>query len=262
MEIVGRISKGSKMDQIYIPKNRVGFSSGEYVIISSIIGKKEQEKKPSLCFYGVKNLEPIKIRIIEEIISLIEKKIMPENIIITGSFLDNGFGFNDIDILLINEDKINTELITKEIQNDGIKPHILVLNMKTLSSGLSSEPIYNLMLSKYVSKKRLIFNTKRKINYRILDLGLLKSKTLIDNFDSLNGNEKYYFVLNMISILLFIQGKKLSKDMANKEIENLFNVKIKEIKENLVKQDFLKKYKEVFNKTFNLVLDNIKHDKG
>ena len=42
MELIGRISKGSKMDQIYIPKNRIGFSAGEYVLILPIKGRLEE----------------------------------------------------------------------------------------------------------------------------------------------------------------------------------------------------------------------------
>ena len=65
----------------------------------------------------------------------------------------------------------------------------------------------------------------------------------------------------MISILLFIQGKKLNKEMVNKEIERIFNTKIKELKNNLIdKENFLKVYTKIFNKTLNLILDNIKRE--
>lgn len=260
MELIGKISKGTKMDQIYIPKNRAGFASGEYVLIMPLTGKQEKtirQFKPYL--YNVKNLEPIKIRIIEEIFNLINKNLEPKNIVVTGSFLEPGFKFNDVDILILTERKISIEMLNDKITSlIGINPHIILLDTKSLMLGLSSDPLYLLMLSKCVSKKRLIFNVKRRINYKLLDLSLLKSKTLIDNFEILSGNEKYYLTLNMISILLFIQGKKLSKDIVNKEIEKLFNVKINNIKDNLIKQEFLREYKKIFSKTFNLILENIK----
>lgn len=259
MELIGRISKGSKMDQIYIPKNRTGFSSGDYVLIQPI-DKRERKDKNKLYFYGVKCLEPIKLRVIEEISILISREANPENIIITGSFLEPGFNFNDLDILIINEQKINLDKIRSKIENmTGIKTHIILLDKKTLISGISSDPLYTLMISKCISKNRLIFKAERKINYKILDLLLLKSKTPIDNFGILSGNEKYYLTLNMVSILLFIQNKKLSKEIVNKEIEKIFSIKISEIKENLItKEDFIKKYKEIYNKTFNLIMESIK----
>lgn len=263
VEIIGRISRGSKMDQIYIPRNRIGFGTGEYVLISPLRNKIEEieleKKKHELYFNNVDKLESMKIKVIREIMGLIDKKIDSQNIIITGSFLDKGFSFNDIDILILSEEKVNTEIIKREIQElEGIKTHVILLDNKTLSLGLSFDPLYNLMLSKCVSKNRIIFRIKRRINYKLLDLNLLKSKTLIDNFDALNGNEKYYLTLNMVSILLFIQGMKLSKDLVNKNIEKMFSVKIEEIKENILPmQDFLKKYREIFNKTLNLILDSI-----
>lgn len=262
-EIIGKISKGSKMDQIYIPKNRVGFSAGEYVLILPIKGRleeagKKEKKKLRLNFYGIKKIEPLKMRIIESIIETINKKANIENIIITGSFLEKGFRFNDIDLLLINEDKINTQIIKEEIENTtGIKTHIIMLSNKTLAYGLSTDPLYSLMLSKCVSLKKVIFNIKRSINYKILDLNLLKSETLIDNFSILNGEEKYYLTLNMVSILLFIQGKKLSKEIVNSEIESQFSIKISDLNGNLIEKGFIKKYEEIFNKTFNLIMDNI-----
>ncbi|MDO8460604.1 MAG: hypothetical protein Q7S74_05820 [Nanoarchaeota archaeon] len=265
-ELIGKISTGSKMDQIYIPKNRVGFSTGEYVIISPLkynLGEKEGSKKLKLHFYNTGKIEPIKIKIIEDVMQLIETKVNTDNIIITGSFLDKGFGFNDIDIIILSQKEINTEIIKDKIDKlEGIKTHIILLDNNTLLQGLSTDPLYSLMLSKYVSKNRMIFKAKRKIDYRFLDLNLLKSKDLINNFDILNGKEKYYFTMNMIAILLFIEGKRLNKDLINREIERKLHVKIKDLKENLVSRDFLDRYKRVYDNTFNLILDKIKRVKG
>ena len=63
MEIIGRISKGSKMDQIYLPKNHPGFQAGNYVTIKPLISK-TPEKTGKIIFYHVTDLPPIKIQII------------------------------------------------------------------------------------------------------------------------------------------------------------------------------------------------------
>ena len=57
---------------------------------------------------------------------------------------------------------------------------------------------------------------------------------------------------------MFIQNKKLSKEIVEKEIEKLFDIKINDLKGNIIEESFILKYKEIFNKTFSLVLDNIK----
>ena len=268
-EIIGRVSRGSQMDQVYLPKNRQGLAAGEYVLIVPLdreIKREKEGKQLKPCFYGIKNLEPIKLRIIEEIFKLIDKIMNPENLIITGSFLEQGFRFNDIDILIIYEKKGDIKDI-KEIEekikdNLGLKSHVILIDNKTMLSGLSVDPLYSLMLSKSVSLKRFIYKAKRKINYKLLDLHLLKSKSLIDSFDILNGNEKYYLILNMISILLFVQSRKLSKEIVNKEMEKLFKIKIEDIKENLLdKKDFLGRYKRIYGKTIELIFKNIKIEK-
>ncbi len=265
VEMIGKISKGSKMDQIYLPKNRNGLNSGTYVVISPLNRLENNikfDEKPKLFYYNTGKLEGLKIKIIEEIINLIDTKLETNNIIITGSFLERSFNFNDIDILIINDDKKNIGLLIKQLENlYGIKIHIIQISKNELIKGMSIDPLYNLMLNKCVSKNRLIFNIKRNINYKLLDLNLLKSKTLIDNFDILNGKEKYYFTMNMISILIFIEGKKLTKEVVNNEIENLFDKSIDDIKYNLLNKDFLSKFKKIYNKTLNLILENIKKER-
>lgn len=259
MELISKISKGTKMDQIYIPKNRSGFDIGNYVIIKSLEKERIIEKP---FFYNIENIEPIKVNIITEILTAINNITEKyENIIITGSFLDKGFNFNDIDIIIITEEKLNEKDIKEYIENIiKIKTHIILLNNKALTEGLSTDPLYQMMLSKCVAKKRFIFNIKYKINYKILDLHLLKSKLLIDNFDYLNGNEKYYFTRNMITILLYVQHKKINKELVNKEIKNLFKIDIQEIRLNMINKDkFLSIYKKIYNNLFNKIMENIKN---
>lgn len=257
MEIIGKISKGSKMDQIYIPKNRTGFGIGNYVIIKPLEEKKLVER---LYFYGVKSIEPIKLEIVKEIMRIIDKDIENyENIIVTGSFLDEGFQFNDIDIIIVTEGKISTDKIENEIKKTGIKAHILILSNKVLARGLESDPLYQMMLSRCITKKRFIYKTKHKINYKLLDLHLLKSKTLIGNSDILSGSEKYDLIRNMMAVYLYLQGRRLSKELVDNEIKKSFDLgDINELKQNIIeKKSFLKKYKLIYDKTFVKILKGI-----
>ena len=261
MEIIAKISKGSKMDQVYIPRNRSGFSTGSYVVLKPLETKKITEK-PYL--YNIKHIEPIKLQIINEVFETIDKNVNEyENIIITGSFIDKGFNFNDIDIILVSEGKINIHDIKNIIeQKTGIKTHIILLDNKTLIQGLSTDPLYQMMLSRCIVKKRFIYKIKPKINYKILDIHLLKSKTLMDGFDLLDGNEKYYLTRNMVAIHLFLKNKKVSNELVDREIIRLFELKeINEIKQNMLdKNEFLRKYKSFYERTFNEIMRNIKND--
>jgi hypothetical protein len=262
-EIIAKVSKGSSMDQIYIPKNRAGgMPVGQYVMVTPLTlmqGRIEQERKYKPYFYNVKKIEPLKLELIAEIFKLLDG-INPDNIIITGSFLEPGFRFNDIDILVVKEGKIDAERIQNKIEQlIGIKSHMLSLDSKTLILGLSTDPLYSLMLSRCISRNRLIFKTKRRIEPKLLDFQLLKSKTLIDNFDILNGEEKYYLTMNLIAIFLFIKSNKLSKESVDGSMEEIFGVKIIDIKNNLLeKGEFVGRYKEIYNKTFNLIMGKLR----
>lgn len=257
MELIAKVSKGSKMDQVYVPKNRSGFSIGSYVILKPL--ETIPDEKPY--FYNIKYIEPLKLEIINEIMNIIDKNKTYENIIITGSFLDKGFNFNDIDILIVNH-KLNTKTIKNKIENQtGIKAHIIALDNKTLLKGLSTDPLYQMMLSKCITKKRIIYKVKHKVDYKILDLHLLKSKTLIENFDTLDGNEKYYLTRNMVAISLYLKQRKLDKEEVDDKIMKIFNLKnINEIKQNMLdKNIFLKNYKEIYKNTFDNIMKFIKN---
>ncbi|MBI2106686.1 hypothetical protein HYT57_01765 [Candidatus Woesearchaeota archaeon] len=257
MEIIAKISRGSKMDQVYIPKNRSGFSIGSYVILKQIEIEKPEEKP---FFYNIREIEPIKLELIDQVMKIIDNEIENyENIIITGSFLESSFNFNDIDVVIVTSSKINQDLIKKNIEDiTKISTHIIALDNNSLIKGLSIDPLYQMMLSKCVAKKRIIYKIKTEINYKLLDLHLLKSKTLMYNFDILNGNEKYYLVRNMIAIYLFLQHKKLNHDIINKEIKKLFGIDVVKIKQNLLdKKAFLHRYNKIYKDTFNKIMDTI-----
>ena len=126
---------------------------------------------------------------------------------------------------------------------------------------LASDPLYENMLSKFVSLNRIVFNYKRKINYQLLDLHLLKSKIIMDNFEVLNGAQKYYFAKNMIAILLFLEKKRINKENIDKKIKNELRISSDNIKQNIIEdKSFLKNFKRSYEKTFHLIMKGIKND--
>jgi len=244
------------MDQIYIPKERMpGFELGATVLIKPVL----QKAKPKPYYYKVKNLEPIKNTFIAEILNYIDQF---DNVIITGSFLEKGFDFEDIDVLLITDKKIGTYSIKYHFEREfGIGIHIIVIGFKSLLKGLNTDPLFQMMLSKFVSKERVIFRIENKIDYKLLDLHLLKSKILIDNFDFLPGEEKYKLTRNLIAIKLFMENEKISTETLNNEIENHFGKgAVRNINENLLDKGFLDKYKNLYDKIFKEILNGIKND--
>lgn len=261
MELISTVSKGSRMDQIYIPKNRHGLSIGSYVVVKPLedIPEKTGER---YFYYNVSSIEPIKLNLIDEMMFLLHKYFDSyDNILITGSFVEKGFNFNDIDIVVISSSNPEIKQIQAKIQERiGVNADIMVMTNNTLIEGLATDPLYQMMLSKCIARERFIYKIKNRIDYKALDLHLLKSKPLIENFDVLNGSEKYYLTRNLAAIKLFLNSKKISKENVDREIKSIFSLKdIREIKENLLdKKRFISRYKKVYDETFQRILAEIK----
>lgn len=255
MVIVGRISKGTLMDQIYIPKERpLGFELGAPVIIKPAV----EETKVKPVYYNVDKLEPIKVMIIQDIFN----ELSPfDNIIVTGSFLERGFQFNDIDVILIDDKKIDIKKAEGHLSKTlGLGVHIIALNYNVLLKGLETDPLYQAMMGRYVAKKRLILRYKNKVNYKLLDLHLLKSKPLIENFDYLTGNQKYDMTRNLVAIHLFLNNRKISNEAINSEIKELLKEEPADIKQNMInKTVFLTRYKKSYGKLFNKIMEGIRN---
>ena len=262
MELIARISRGTVMDQVYLPKKREGFGIGSHVVITPLEPSRPKKTLPKSFFYNIRVLEPIKLKIIADLFLSIARRVSRyDNIIVTGSFLEPGFRFNDIDILLITDEKINTTDIHKDIDEQlGIKAHIIVLNKKILREGLATDPLYQSMLSTCVAKNRFIYKVVPRIKYRILDLHLLKSKLLVDNFDILDGHEKYYLTRNLIAIAQYLKGKGVDRNQIDTEIKRIFHLNnVDEIKRNILdKGRFLKEYRMLYENTFEIIMEGIR----
>ena len=254
VNLVGKVSKGTLMDQIYIPKERpLGFELGATVVIKPAL--EEEEIKP--LYYNIDKLESVKVMVVQRIFSELN---FADNVIITGSFLEKGFQFNDIDVILVDDKKIDSNKIELNLSKlFGLEFHIIVLDYKSLLKGLETDPLYQAMLSRYIAKKRIVVRYKNEINYKVLDLHLLKSKMLIENFDYLTGNQKYDMARNLIAIHLYLNNKKISNEIIDYEIKKLLKENPINIKQNLInKAIFLKEYKKLYKRLFEKILEGIK----
>lgn len=256
--LVGKISKGTVMDQIYIPKQRApGLEAGTLVVIEPALLKAAEKPKPY--YYNVQSLEPIKKIIIDEIFSYFERV---DNVLVAGSFFEEGFEFQDIDTIVLTEKNIGNGAIKKHFKAAlGIDIHLICLPLKELLRGIGSDPLFQMLLSRFVSKKRLIVPKNRTINHKLLDLRLLESKALIDGFDFLNGREKYKLVRNAVAIACFLDNKPLSASLVDKEIERYFGeASVLSIKENTIDAEFLLKYKLFHKKLLQRILEGVKNE--
>ena len=97
---------------------------------------------------------------------------------------------------------------------------------------------------------------QRKLKYRYLDVQLIESKTLMINFNYLTGKEKYKLTRNMMAISMFIKNKNISNKSIEKEIEKELDTNIEDLKNNLVTNDFFKRYKTFYSKLEKEIIEN------
>ncbi|MBS3176204.1 hypothetical protein J4457_03135 [Candidatus Woesearchaeota archaeon] len=245
VNLIGKISRGSLMDQVYLPKNRPSaFAPGCYVELVPVLAP----EKITPYFYKVVHIEPLKVEMIQTILSL-----APDagNVLICGSFLERGYGFHDIDVIVVNGSITGVaENIEKTL---GIHAHVISLDNTSLSEGLSTDPLFCMLLSKFVARKRVIFRVQRRILPRLLDLHLLSSKPLFHEFEELDGDQKYKMIRNIVAMRLFIDYRNVDSESVNKEIERLLGRgSIQNIKKNMTRKKdvlpiLLKLYRKVFN---------------
>ncbi|MBI3036616.1 hypothetical protein HYY73_02575 [Candidatus Woesearchaeota archaeon] len=254
--LLSRISKGTVMDQIYVPKIRApGFERGVTVAITPLQSKAITE----IYRHHVQYLEPIKKIIVDEIFSYFEHV---DNVLVAGSFLEEGFEFEDIDTVVLTEKSIDNAAIKTHFKAAlGIDIHIICLPLKELLRGIDSDPLFQMLLSRFVAKKRLLVPKDRAIKYKLLDLQLLESKTLIDGFDFLNGREKYKLTRNAVAIASFLNNKPLNASSVDNEIEHYFGeMSVISIKENIIGAEFLLKYKIFHKKLLKRILEGVKNE--
>jgi len=256
--IIKRISKGSRFNQIYMKKNEgIGFEPGKSVIIKPL---EVILDKPTLLEYNIKLL-PLKKEIIKQIFSIIIEHASFGNILITGSFLQKGYRFEDIDIVILDPEVVDKQVIKKRIRNIlGIEPHLILISYHDFQKGVSRDPLFHLMIDHYVAYKRIIFKKKKSINFQFLDAHLVRNNNLLIAFESYTLQERKKVLRDIISIKLFSEGKALSHKAIRMETEKIFGKKLLEDLFTFAHTDaepvFLKKLKVLLKKMEEFLIEN------
>ncbi|PIN89638.1 hypothetical protein COU57_05760 [Candidatus Pacearchaeota archaeon CG10_big_fil_rev_8_21_14_0_10_32_14] len=152
-KFIHTISKGSRFNQIYIPKKlEHSFEVGDIVEVKII------EKKVRL-FYSksIKHLTPFKENIIKRIFAEINQFKEIKQIFVIGSFLTKNEDYNDLDILVVlRDEKINEKLVEKRIyehlvQSLQLKYHLIIIKESILNNLIKKCPLTRSMLYNFVS---------------------------------------------------------------------------------------------------------------
>ena len=251
-KFVHRISKGSRFNQIYIPKEM-----NEQFGIGDIVEIRLVSKKSSLYYSeNLKKLNNYKEKLINEIFSFLSKNEYIDQIFVFGSFLLNKIDYNDLDILIISDKNIENKIYAQLVDIFNIKFHIIVMPKNRLNYLSKICPLTRSMLYYFVSNKKFELPKEIQIDINHINFLLMMPEDLLN----LNLESRIYYdsLRRLITIHKFIENKNLDPNEINKELREeigdtiYFTIKNNEIieKKKTLKLKFIikNKLKDIKNK--------------
>ena len=244
-----KVSKGSKFNQIYIPKEMRGiFEDGDLVEVKLL------EKKEKLYYSdNLKNLHKtsdFKKNLIKQVFSLLEKFKEIRQVFIVGSFLTEKIKYNDIDIILISDKKeIENEAYAYLSEKIQMNFDIIVIPGKKIEKLIKICPLTRSMFYYFVSNKEFSLDEKIEIEKKHIDFLLMMPKDL---FKIGFSNGKVYFdsLRRLITIRKFLEMQNLDPILINQEIKKILGKNY----------SFLKNNENVDKKILTFVKEEIKKE--
>lgn len=239
-----KVSKGSKFNQIYIPKEM-----GDIVEVGDIVQVRLLEKHKELYYKNQKKLPDFKEYLIKKVFSDLQKFKEIKTILVVGSFLYETI-YNDIDIILIadKEEKVSEKnLENLLIKTFNQKFHVLLFNEKKLRDLIEKDPITRVMLNNYISNKKIDFNYKTKIDKKHILFLLMMPEDLLEL--SMPSKIVYNNLRRLIAIEEFLRNKNLEREDLLNKIKKEINIKL---------LDKIKNNEEVNNEEMSILREFIK----
>ena len=236
MKFVHRVSKGSKFNQIYIPREMENvFDIGDLVEVKLL--------EKSLKLYYSNNLLKLtefKEKLIREIFSFLSKFKEIEQIFVVGSFLIQKIEYNDIDIIIIMDNKKLEEIVyNKLVDKFNLKFHLITITKNSFYYLKQVCPLTRSMFYYGVSNKEFEI-LPRKTDKKHINFLLMMPEDLLE----INVNSRVFYdnIRRLITIERFLEGKDedpikvdnelkiLTGDILFGYIKNNDNLDIKEMK--------------------------------
>ncbi len=261
IKFIHHISKGSKFNQIYIPKEaESNFEVGDLVEIKLI--KKKQNLFYSL---NLEKLSSFKEKLIKELFSFFSKYKEIKQVFIFGSFLTKNIEYHDIDILILTDREtknLEKNLNDNLIEEFNLKFHITIGKEDRIKETLKICPVTRSMLYYYASNKKFDLPKETAINESHLKYLLMMPEDLLKI--KLPFGKVYYSSLRkLIVIERFLKKNEIAPDEIDSELLKLIKkMELDVLKENLpIEGVLLKDVKSVIRKKLNIINDLIKNGK-
>ena len=220
IKFMHKVSKGSRFNQIYVPKEmELNFQSGDLVEVTLI------EKKSSIYYSsGLTKFNEFNENLIKNI--FLELKIFKEisHVFIIGSFLTQKQDYNDIDIILISEKNFEKEVYKLLVDKFELKFHIISIPENNFESLQKYCPMTRTMLYYFVSNRKFNLPKDIELNKSHIKFLLMMPEDLLTI--KLKPKIFYDSIRRLLTIERFLENLPLNPLDINKEIKNILGEKI------------------------------------
>lgn len=221
-----KISKGSRFNQVYIPKNMEKiFEVGDIVRVELV-----EKNVQVFCSKNTKMSE-FKEKLAREIFSFLSKFEEISQIFLVGSFITQKVDYRDIDLLISvkGNKNIETYIYSKLIDKFNLKFHVIIIPEEGLVRLIETCPLTRSMFYSYASNKEFKMPARRidknHIKFLLMmpeDLLKIKasSRTFYDN------------IRRLVTIEKFLDGDELSAEKINAQLKQILGKLFEYLKNN------------------------------
>ena len=216
MKFISAVSKGSRFNQIYVPRNMDGkFESGDLVEVRLL------QKRIRLCYSkGLQKLSTFKENLIREVFSFLSRFEGLQQIFVVGSFLTEKVDYNDIDILLVTDKQeryYEERIYPKLVDKFNLRFHIISIAEDRLSHLLEVCPLTRSMLYYHVSDKKSLDESNRKIDESHLRFLLMMPEDVLEI--DVSSRVFYDSMRRLLTIERFLEVKDEDPVKINDELK-------------------------------------------
>lgn len=253
-KFIHRISKGSRFNQIYIPKEMEKvFEVGDLVSVELV-----EKNVQIFCSKNVV-LSKFKEKLAGEIFSFLCNLKGIERIFLVGSFVTQKVDYRDIDLLIVvknKEEAIESEIYSKLIDKFDLKFHLILIPEDRLARLAEICPLTRSMLYCHVSNKRFTMPSRR-IDKSHIKFLLMMPEDLLKI--KVNSRSFYDSIRRMITIERFLDNKDIVPEKINKELKQSLGNLYEYTKDNdEIDKNIVSKLREIIRKKLKIIYKKIR----
>lgn len=220
-----KVSKGSRFNQIYVPKHLENeISAGDEVEVRLIRKKTELYYSKS-----AKKLSVFKENLIKGVFASLKEFKEVSKIFLIGSFLLEKIDFRDIDIILVAKKEtkgLSEKAYNKLINKFNLKFHVISISEQKLSHLLSICPVTRSMFSTYISNKEFVVDKNTSIDKKHLQFLLMLPEDALEL--DLSSRMFYDSLRRLIVVERFLENKPFGFNIVKSELIKSIGQKLHE----------------------------------